>query len=111
VEFFALPWTATRDLRVAGDYMARIGVVPATQLFRRSDPNLRGEFLPFDEAHRILGFRPVDGPILASAGLDAALSRWFNLVIDAVNQAGVSSRLDAEEFLRGVDIGNWPVAP
>jgi hypothetical protein len=110
VEFFALLWTAARTLRVSGDYMARIGVVPTTQLFRRSDPHLRGEFLPFDEVHRILGYRPVDGPILASAGLDAALSSWFDLVVDAVNQAGVSSRLDAEDFLKDLDVGNWPVA-
>lgn len=110
VEFFALLWSAARTLTVNGDYMARIGVAPTTQLFRRSDPHLRGEFLPFDEAHRIPGYRPVDGPILASAGLDAALNSWFDLVIDAVNQTGVSSRLDAEEFLKDLHVGNWPVA-
>ena len=110
LEFFALLWTAAQTLKVSVDYMARIGVVPTTQLFRRSDPHLRGEFLPFNEAHRVLGYRPIDGPVLASAGLDGALTSWFDLVVDAVNQAGVKSRLDAEEFLKDLNVGNWPVA-
>jgi hypothetical protein len=99
LEFFALLWTAVRSLGVTGDYVARIGVVPPTSAFRRSDPQVLGAFVPFDGSHTVLGYRPVDGPILASGGLEGALRSWFDLVIDAVNQAGVASQLDPDEFL------------
>jgi hypothetical protein len=99
VEFFALLWTAVRALGVPGDYIARIGVIPSTQIFRRSDSQVLGAFTPFDESHRVLGYRPVDGPILASGGLETALRSWFDVVVDAVNQAGVLSSLDSDRFL------------
>ncbi|KQS69832.1 helix-turn-helix domain-containing protein [Modestobacter sp. Leaf380] len=98
LEFFALLWTARTALGVTGDYSARIAVEPSTQVFRRLDPHIN-EFLPFDESHRVLGYAPVDGPVLVDGGRDQALTTWLDLVRDAVNQAGVTSSLDAEEII------------
>lgn len=104
VEFFALLWTAVVTLGVRGDYTARLGVIPPTQAFRRSNPHVVGEFLPSAESDRILGYRPVDGPILTSAGVESAVTSWFDLLVDAVNQAGVTSQLNAEQFLKSVPV-------
>jgi hypothetical protein len=98
LEFFALLWTAKTSLGVAGDYSARITVEPPTQLFRRLDPQI-DEFQDFDESHRVLGYGPVDGPVLVDGGRDQALASWLDLVRDAVNQAGVASALDPEEII------------
>lgn len=52
----------------------RFTVHPATEIFRRSDPVLGGNYLPWDE-QRVYGYTPVDGPLLTSLGMDAVICR------------------------------------
>lgn len=73
-----------------GDYAARIGISPDTQVFRRSDPALLGHFVPFDPSHRVLDFRPVDGPIIGSRDESILIASTFDVITDVVSQTGAS---------------------
>ncbi|WP_147794201.1 hypothetical protein [Cellulomonas sp. Y8] len=88
IDFFALLWEARTTLRVASDYTARLTVTPPTEVFRRPDPQTPGGYLPWDEEHRVRGYLPVTGPIVAGEGLEGAARSWFDLAIDAINQTG-----------------------
>lgn len=97
LDFLALLLTVRRGLKVTGDYTARLTVHPPTEIFRRPDPVMGGRFVPWDE-QRVYGYRPVDGPIIGTAGRDDVLSSWVDIVTDAVNQAGAACSLDADQL-------------
>lgn len=86
-DFFALLWQMREQLQVNGDYAVRLTVHPATQIFRRPDPGLRGQFQPWD-GERVYGFVPVDGLVVTDEGLEPALESWMEVVEDTINQAG-----------------------
>jgi hypothetical protein len=87
----------TRGIR--SSYAARIGITSATQVFRRLDGALLGQFVPFTEDQRIIGFQPVDGPILASADDETTVQTCLDLVRDAINQAGAELWTDPTTFV------------
>ena len=94
-DFLALLLSVRDALRMTGDYTARLTVHPATEIFRRPEG---GYILPWHETDRVYGYRPVDGAIVGTAGRDALISSWVDLVSDAVNQAGAPCRLDATDL-------------
>jgi hypothetical protein len=49
---------------------------------------LLGHFVPFDESHRVLDFRPVDGPIIGSRDESDLVASTFDVITDVVNQTG-----------------------
>jgi hypothetical protein len=97
LDFLALLLAVRRSLGMSGDYTARLTVCPPTQIFRRSDSTVRGHFVPWDE-QRVYGYRPVDGPIIGTAGRQELIASWVDIVTDAVNQGGSSCDLDAFEI-------------
>lgn len=99
MDFFALVWQTRQDLNVTSDYIARLAVLPQTQIFRRPDPVLAGHLQPWDEEHRVYGYAPVDGPILTGEGLAEALASWIDITSDAVNQTGAAGALDVNQIL------------
>lgn len=98
LDFFALLWAVRTVLGISGDYTARLTMSPPTQIFRRPDPVLRGEYQRWDQ-QRVYGYLPVDGPVLTSEGLESALTSWVETVGDAVNQAGAPCTLDVARLL------------
>lgn len=104
-ELFTLLWSTHTNLSVTGDYTARITVSPGTEEFRRPD-SIVSDFTPFDESHRVLGYQPVDGPIITEGGLEGALESWLDLVRDAVNQAGARSTLDAQDLMTALHLSD-----
>lgn len=102
LDFLALLLVERGALGMSGDYTARLAVCPPTQIFRRSDPTVDGAFVPWD-GQRVYGYRPVDGPVIGTAGRHELISSWFDIVTDAVNQAGASCSLDAV----GIDTALW----
>lgn len=99
IDFFCLLWSTYQVLRVTGDYTARFAIRPTTEVFRRADPSVHGHFADFDESQRVRHYGPVEGPILATEGLEGIASSWLDLVNDAINQAGAGSRLDANDLV------------
>ncbi len=97
LDFLALLLSVRTTLGMSGDYTARLTVHPPTQIFRRSDSSMQGHFVPWDE-QRVYGYRPVDGPIIGTAGRRELISSWVDVVADAVNQAGSACALDAAEL-------------
>ncbi len=50
------------------------------------------------------GYVPVDGPVLTSEGLEAALTSWTTLVSDAVNQTGAQLTFDVGTLLTHIEV-------
>lgn len=98
LDFFALLWQTSQELSVASDYTVRLAVHPSTEIFRRSDSTLVGQFQQWNENDRVYGYAPIDGPIITGEGLETALSSWIDLVTDAVNQAGATCTLDVNQL-------------
>lgn len=101
---FALLWEARTTLRVASDYTARIAATPTTQIFRVPDPVAQGAYQVWDEAHRVHGYAPVTGSIIASEGREGALRSWFEVANDAIDQTGYNWPLDADRVLRALQL-------
>lgn len=80
------------------DYSARIGISRPTDQFRRADPTVGGRFAPFDEQHRVPDYQPVDGPILAASDSHTARLSCLDVIRDAVNQAGLETRLQVDHL-------------
>lgn len=97
LEFFALLWAAYTRLGLQGDYRARLTIHPPTEIFRRSDPQLVGHLQQWD-GRRVYGWRPLDGPVLTSAGIDGAIDSWVDIVHDVIHQVGAVCRFDAEDL-------------
>jgi hypothetical protein len=97
VDFLALLMQSRKTLGVTGDFVARLTVHPPTEIFRRPDSVVSGSFVPWDE-QRVLGYRPVDGVVIGTAGREELLSSWVDLVTDAVHQAGAPCTLDANRI-------------
>jgi hypothetical protein len=98
LDFAALLQTARSQMNVTGDYMARLTVHPATQIFFRSDPSLPGQFLPWDQ-ERVYGYTHINGPIIGTAGRDELLASWLDILTDAVHQTGATTRVSLEWLL------------
>lgn len=93
--------TVIAQRRVRGvhvNYLVRVGIPSATQIFRRSDPSSPGLFLPFDETHRIPDYRPVDAVIIATLDMHSAVDGGLEVVRDVVNQAGAEPAFGAEYY-------------
>lgn len=97
LDFLALLLSARARLGLTGDYAARLTVFPATEIFRRPDPYGFGRFAPWDQ-QRVYGYRPVDGPIIASGSTSELIASWVDIVTDAVNQAGAPCSLTASDI-------------
>lgn len=97
MDFLALLLSARTSLGMSGDYTARLTVSPPTQIFRRSDSGVMGHFMPWDQ-QRVYGYRPVDGPVIGTAGRSELIASWVDIVTDAVNQAGSACALDATQI-------------
>jgi hypothetical protein len=97
-DFFALLWQMREQLQVNGDYAVRLTVHPATQIFRRPDPGLGGQFQPWD-GERVYGFVPVDGLVVIEEGLQPALESWMEVVEDTINQAGSTCTDSAADLM------------
>ena len=83
---------------VRATYLARVGLSKHTEIFRRGDSMLMGNFLPFDESHRVPNYRPVDGPIIGTEDKRTLVDSTFDLTRDAVNQAGCEVWHDPAAF-------------
>lgn len=95
LDFLAALLAVRHGLGMNGDYTARLTVHPPTQIFRRSDASLQGHFAPWDE-QRVYGYRPVDGPIIGTAGRSELIASWVDIVTDAVNQTGATCGLNPD---------------
>lgn len=84
-----------RGLRT--DYNVRIGITKPTEVFRRLDP-VMNVFQDFDESHRVRNYRPVDGTIVGTLDDRALIESAFDIIGDAVNQAGVGLYWEPESF-------------
>lgn len=67
-DLFTLAVCAQTALGVRGDFAARIGITPPTQLFRHPDRSNPAAFRPYQEIDRVATPQPVDGPLLTSMG-------------------------------------------
>lgn len=97
MDFLALLLSARASLGMSSDYTARLTVSPPTEIFRRSDSVEMGHFVPWDQ-QRVYGYRPVDGPVLGTAGRSDLIASWVDIVTDAMNQAGSACALDAAQI-------------
>lgn len=104
LDCFALLHRVQVELGVSGDYSARMTVYPPTQIFRHPDPVIRDAYRSWDEQERVYGYVPVDGPVLTSEGLEAALTSWTTLVSDAVNQTGAQLTFDVGTLLTHIEV-------
>ncbi|WP_431843015.1 hypothetical protein [Calidifontibacter indicus] len=75
----------------ARDYSVRLGVTPATQIFRRSDPFSHGRFLIFDDNDRVASYPAIDATIIGTAGRENLVRSCADLIEDAVHQAGTTT--------------------
>ena len=97
VHFLALLLATRTALGLNSDYTARLTVHPPAEVFRRRDPAVGSAFVPTDGL-RVFGYRPVDGLIVGTASRDELMSSWVDIVTDAVNQAGASTSLNADDI-------------
>ncbi|GMA89444.1 hypothetical protein GCM10025868_46940 [Angustibacter aerolatus] len=99
----ALMWSATTSLGIRSDYVAKIGTTPNTTIFRRRDElNL---LVPSDPAEAVLNFRAVEGPVLASLGLEAMLRTGVDLITDVVEQTGSMCTVTADALMLQAELG------
>ncbi|MGL5859292.1 MAG: AlbA family DNA-binding domain-containing protein [Angustibacter sp.] len=109
VDLLALVSAAASAVGTSGNYLARLGVSPTTEILRHLEPSrspFRGQqghqqiyHRPFEETDRVRGFRPVDGPVLTALGPTAAAESWLDTVTDTLHQAGGQPHLNHADIV------------
>jgi hypothetical protein len=98
LSLFTLVRQVARDLQVTSDYDVVLSVESSAGVLFRHPSDIVGVLRDFSESDRVPPFRAVEGAFMISAGLDAAIASLVELAEDAVNQTGVTSRLQPEDI-------------
>ncbi|GAB3253772.1 AlbA family DNA-binding domain-containing protein [Arthrobacter pigmenti] len=89
---------------ISSDYRTRIGVSPRTQVFRRPDSSVVGEYQPFDERTRVNNHHPVDGIIVTQFGRVSLLNSAAELLTDVLGQVGSPGPITGTSLDRAIQL-------